>query len=122
MIHIWTMQLSRWRIAQREGIHILNITAKSGIQCFAPDKENLWAYKRGEMTQEEYSQRYLEKMRRCYVQYRNAWNELEGIEKMAITCYCPEGQYCHRHDFKGCLTKFFQARGIEYEDHGELRS
>lgn len=120
MIHIYTLQLSKWRLAQRQDIHILNITAKSGLQCFAPDKENLWAYKAGEMTEDEYTKRYLEKMRRCYVQYRNEWNRLEGFEKMAITCYCPAGEYCHRHLFKDCLTKYFDAKNIGYEDHGEL--
>lgn len=122
MIHIWTMQLARWRLAQRQGIHVLNITAKSGLQCFAPDKEYLYAFKRGQMTEDEYTVRYLEKMRRCYIEYRNEWERLEGFEKMAITCYCPDGAYCHRHLFKDCLTKFFDRKGTPYTDHGELRN
>jgi Active DUF488-N3 subclade len=120
MIHIWTMQLSKWRLAKRDGILILNITAQSGLQCFAPEFENVRLYKQGALTQDQYTELYLEKMRRCYVQYRNEWNRLEGIEKMALTCYCKAGDYCHRHLFKGCLTKYFDAKKIEYEDHGEL--
>lgn len=120
MIHIWTLQLSRWRLAKKEGIHILNITAKSGIACFAPEMNLVMQYKNGQMGEAEYTEAYLEKMRRCYVQYRNEWERLQGIEKMAITCYCPAGQYCHRHLFKGCLTKFLDKKGTEYEDHGEL--
>lgn len=120
MIHIWTMQLSKWRLAKRDGIHILNITAQSGLQCFAPEFENVRLYKKGALTQDEYTALYLEKMRRCYVQYRNEWNHLEEIEKMALTCYCKAGDYCHRHLFKDCLTKYFDVKKIEYEFHGEL--
>ncbi len=120
LIHLYTMQLGKWRLASRDNIVILNITAKSGMQCFAPDKENLYAYKAGQMGEEEYTRLYLEKMRRCYVQYRNEWNRLETIERMAITCYCPAGAYCHRHLFKDCLMKYFYQKKIEYQDHGEL--
>lgn len=114
------MQLSKWRLAKRDEIHILNITAQSGMDCFAPEFSNVKLYKQGLLTEAQYTELYLEKMRRCYVLYRNEWERLQGLEKMALTCYCKAGDYCHRHLFKDCLTKYFDAKKIEYELHGEL--
>jgi hypothetical protein len=120
MIEICTIQLAKWRLAKREHYHILNITAQSGLACFAPEFGNVRAYKNGELTEEQYVERYMLKMRDSYVRFKDDWARLKGHPKIAIACYCPKDAYCHRRTFSELVQKYLAAENESYVFKGEL--
>jgi hypothetical protein len=119
-IHIWTVQMARWRKVKEAGIFFLDITAKSGILAFAPEFENVMRYKRGELTEEEYTQLYLERMVVSKQKYPMRWASLKNHPQMALACYCKPGVFCHRHLFAKLMTDHLAEQGIPVIHHGEF--
>lgn len=120
MVEIYTIQISNWRKAESKGIHLLDITAKSGFKEFAPDYDKVMMYKRGEMNSELYSTYYTLKMRDSYVRYKERWNKLEKHSKIAFACYCSKNVFCHRLLFKEMVKKHFDKINVQYLDYGEI--
>lgn len=121
MIEICTIQLAKWRLAKREHYHILNITAQSGLDCFAPEFGNVRAYKNGDLTEEQYIERYLLKMRDSYTRFKSEWAKLKEHPKIAIACYCGSDTYCHRRTFNELLQKYLAAEKVACVFRGELK-
>lgn len=120
-IEIWTLQMSRHRLAVAAGIKPLNITVKSGIQAFAPSWKALMAYKNKELTPDEYTVIYTEKMRQSKIDNPRYWYHLNHYPKVALMCYCADGDYCHRHLFAEEMKENLETRGYTVILHGELR-
>jgi hypothetical protein len=114
------MQLGQWRLAKQASIEVCDITAMTGLRHFAPDFENVKRYKAGEMNQREYTEAYLGKMRGSFITHREDWIGLMHKPFIAYACYCREGEFCHRHLFTECLTKWFNSKRIQYKLMGEL--
>lgn len=119
-MQIWTMQLSRWRLAKKFDIEVANITAKSGVPTFAPRFQDVMEYKGGQINETEYSALYLGRMQMSFVRNRVAWEDLKHKGNVAYACYCRQDVFCHRHLFVGLLTKWFDRDGVDYELMGEL--
>lgn len=119
-VHIWTVQLARWREARKLGIPMLDITAKSGNPAFAPDYSRVMDYKWGVISQERYTQLYIDRMRRSLREQPEEWEKLKEQPKVALACYCRPGEYCHRHLFKELMEKYLTAQGMEVKQMGEI--
>ena len=117
---IWTIQLSKWRLAKKAGIEIMNITAKSGEQCFAPDFHAVLEYKQGIVTESAYTERYIERMRESFRRDLQKWEALKEKRNVAYACYCRENEFCHRHIFVGLLTRYLDKEQIAYKLQGEV--
>lgn len=117
---IWTIQLSRWRLAKQAGIEIVNITAKSGEQCFAPCFQAVMEYKQGVVSEATYTSMYVERMRESFRRDLQKWEALKGKRNVAYACYCRENEFCHRHIFVGLLTRYLDKEQIAYELLGEV--
>lgn len=117
---IWTIQMARWRLPRELGIPLMDITAKSGIQAFAPTWENLNAYKRGEMSEFEYSRRYFDKVIPTLSTHPQEWAKLEHSKNLTLACYCQAGRYCHRHLFAVLATTYLQSKGHRVLFMGEM--
>lgn len=115
-----TIQIARWRIAEAKQIPFIDTTAKSGTAIFAPDWANVAKYKSGEMTEGEYTELYLEKMRQSYRNNRQYWLDFIQSPTVAIACYCTPGKFCHRLLLKDILQKLCEQQQIEFEYLGEL--
>lgn len=118
--HIWTIQMSKWRVAKERGIAFLDITAKSGIAAFAPDFNDIMKYKRGELSEEEYTEIYLKRMERSKVACPRFWKSLNRRYEVALACYCKAGVFCHRHLFKDLMQKELEQQGFTVIQEGEL--
>lgn len=103
---LWTISLSQWRIAKERGILLVDITAKSGVKSFAPDFNVVMQYKRGEVTEEEYTSIYLERMKKSLALYPDKWEMLKIHPEVAFACYCRAGVFCHRHLFITLAGKY----------------
>lgn len=119
-MEIWTAQISSWRRIRAFGIEIVDITAKSGFHWFAPEYENVMLYKNGQMSQEQYTELYLQKMRWSFRQYHANWALLKHKPDVAFVCFCRPDTFCHRHIFVGLLAKYFDKEGVPYTLKGEL--
>lgn len=91
-VTLYTMQLAHWRRLKQ-------------------DEELLYAYKRGEVSVEEYTENYTAKMRQSFKDYPLSWNALLLPKEIVIACYCGADEFCHRHLFKGFLTRYLNSVG-----------
>lgn len=97
--------------------NICDITYKSApeeLQIFTPDKKDVWAFKKDEITWEEYQNRYFTKMRKSYEENREEWLEFMKRDKVILVCYCKNHRYCHRY----LLALILEKLGANYK--GEL--
>lgn len=122
----YTIAIPQWRKAKARDIELVDITVKSGDKRFAPYDDILWAYKRGEVTDEEYTNVYQDKMRKLLLSDPRAFEELlspsdkEDDHEIAVMCYCTTGKFCHRHIFIGILDDIAEDNGIHFEYLGEI--
>jgi uncharacterized protein YeaO (DUF488 family) len=119
--HIWTIQIGAWRLARDNGIALIDVTVKSGINSFAPTWENLRAYKAGLMSKEEYTRQYYDKVISSSDYNLDEWRKLADNRLMALACYCKAGDYCHRHLFAPLVITYLQSLGKRVIFHGELQ-
>lgn len=111
-IHVWTIQMAKWRIAKEREIHLLDTTAKSGHSEFAPDFGVVMAYKAGQVSEAQYTDIYYARMRKSYRENRNKWDMLKEYPRLAIACYCKPGAFCHRHLFVDIIGKIFEFEKV----------
>jgi len=88
----------------------LDITVKLGEKAFAPTWDMVMGYKKGELSEVQYKELYLERMRRSYVANRAIWNEILKRDRVVFVCFCRKGEFCHRV----LLAKIFEKLGAEY--------
>lgn len=117
----YTIAIPQWRKAKAMGVELFDITVKSGDQRFAPHPDVLWAYKRGEVTDEDYTTIYVNKLRTLFVEAPEAFESLlTGEGSKAVACYCTAGKFCHRHPFIDFIRTLADDNGIDFEYAGEI--
>jgi len=118
---LYTIAIPQWRKAKAQNIELFDITVKSGYKPFAPYDNVLWAYKRGEVTDEEYTHIYLEKLKK---HFREAPEDFEGFLQrpgpIAIACYCTAGKFCHRHLYLQYIQAVADDNGYLVRYLGEI--
>ncbi|NLN49751.1 MAG: DUF488 family protein [Clostridiales bacterium] len=93
------------------GTRIIDITIKSSRppwDIFAPTWNMVNAYKAGELSEEGYTEQYINLMRKRYKENKNVFQQLIQMamhESVALACYCTPGEFCHRHILKNILQK-----------------
>lgn len=117
---LWTIQLSQWRLAKERDIPLVNTTVKSGLQFLAPRWDMVLGHKDGSVSDEVYTEQYLEMMANNIVRYPEKWEALLEMEELAIACYCRAGAFCHRRLLVGILEKMCEDRGVPFTHMGEL--
>lgn len=117
---LWTIQLGKWRLAVAKDIPVLNVTAGSGIQAFAPDVELVMLYKRGQISPQDYEQAYRNRMAESKLRFPGTWELLLDKPKLAVACYCKAGDFCHRHIFVKLMTGYLAEQGKDAHYEGEL--
>lgn len=120
---VFTTQLAQWRTVVGLGVEVVNITAKSGLQIFAPTIELVNASKYRGMEPTEYRQHYLQLMNWSYRNERVRWEEFlmyHQNNRIALACYCGAGEFCHRHLLVPLLGKVAAHYNIPFQYHGEI--
>lgn len=85
---------------------IVDVTVKSGIKAFAPTWDIVMGVKQGKITQQQYTERYLNLMRRSYKANPVEWSMLvESTIPFLIGCYCNPDDFCHRFILADILQK-----------------
>ena len=112
--------MSSWRIAKARGIFLLDTTAMTGHPPFAPEFEYVRMYKRGELSEEAYTQLYKERMAYSQIRYPNYWDNIEKKGVLALACYCKAGAFCHRILLVDLIIDYYKKKDIEVKYMGEI--
>jgi hypothetical protein len=99
---------------------LINTTAKSGIAAFAPDFEHVMSYKEGRLSEQSYTELYEDKMVESRDMHRAVWDRLSVYPYSAYACYCPAGQFCHRHLFIQHAKSHLESMGWRVRIMGEI--
>ncbi len=73
-----------------------DITVKSGVEAFAPTWGMVRGFKNGSISEEDYTEKYLEMMRKSKEERPEIWRELLEKDRVVLVCYCKAGEFCHR--------------------------
>lgn len=126
IVRVNTICLSRWRVANKKGIEVIDVTFKSATdlnkKLFAPPSFNLiMDYKTGKITKCQYDEAYIDKLKRSSVMYFNDWMDfLTSNTDIALACYCGKPDHCHRKLLAEFLVDFGEENDIEVINNGEL--
>ena len=85
-----------------------------------PNWEMISAYMHGKMTEEEYTERYLELLdenREALLKHFQTLAALPGYDRLALSCDCRPGHFCQR-----VLMAEWLARNLGWEYDGEITS
>ncbi|MCY1349219.1 hypothetical protein D9M68_18260 [compost metagenome] len=120
-MELYTIAIPQWRKAKAKDIEVFDITVKSGFEPFAPEPSVLWAYKRGEVSDELYTELYLKRLRE---QFRASPEVFESFLQrpgpIAASCYCTAGKFCHRHLFVQFILELAEDNGYDVFPRGEI--
>jgi len=98
---------------------VIDVTVKSGLKAFAPSWDMVMSYKNGTLSEKGYTERYYEMMRASWKNQRAAWQKLLDLGKsgktIVLVCYCPRGDFCHRHLLASMLKACARKQGITSE-------
>ena len=111
MLEVWTAQY------RYNGPDRLDITAKSKDplgKYFAPTWDLVLRYKDKSISEEEYTQEYLELMHNVYRKYPNVWRQLLSRKRVVLVCFCRPNTFCHRI----LLARILEKLGATYK--GEI--
>jgi len=96
----------------------IDITAKSTDfigKLFAPTIQLVYNYKNGVITQSEYTEQYMEILKKSFNTYTSIWTKFLDMDAQAVfVCYCKSGDFCHRL----ILAKVLSNMGAKY--NGEI--
>ncbi|MBH14215.1 MAG: hypothetical protein CMF37_14985 [Leeuwenhoekiella sp.] len=106
---------------EHEHILLINSSVKSGYRWLAPTWALLMAYKQGEITEEQYTEKFKTLMRLRYRRYRNLFEAMSKQEQVAFGCYCKDGDFCHRHLLIEMFEKICNNYDIPFKYIGELK-
>ncbi len=105
-----------------KGIEMINITAQSAIYpwtIFAPSWNLVNSYKQKAVTEKEYTDIYTEQLRKEYRKNRILFEQIISkalTGNIALACYCPAGEFCHRLILKNVL-QILEPRLIYYGEY-----
>lgn len=119
-MRLFTVQLAQWRHCKALGIELLDTTVRTGTSVFAPTWELVSGVKSGAITEAEYTEGYIALMRQSYSQHQEYWLSVLRKEELAIACFCPAGNFCHRRILIELLSAVAAKHGIPFQYMGEI--
>ncbi len=102
---LYTVQLSQVKTLPTPTM-IIDITVQSSKppwNIFAPTWEMVKDFKGGKISENQYTEEYMELMRSRYKNNKDIFQQviqLAMVENIALACYCPPESFCHRHLLK----------------------
>lgn len=117
MLTITTGKVQNKNLLAGKGWTAIDVTVKSAgnAKPLAPTWGMVMGYKRGTLSEEEYTQQYMNILRRSQKSYPGKWERtLRNHEKLAFLCYCPVGDFCHRILLRDEMARYAREElGIE---------
>ncbi len=113
MVKVYTSTIRK----HKNNYRALDVTIKSQSRIgtlFAPTWNMVWDYKNKVISEEQYTNLYLDHMRQSYKLNKDVWDKILSRNEIIFLCYCHKGNFCHRI----LLAKIFKKLGGTYE--GEI--
>lgn len=117
---LWTIQMSKWRLARDRGIPLINTTVMNGLPWLAPTWDMVKAHKAGALSDEGYTLKFIPLMVISQCDHKEQWMELALQDEVVLACYCRYGWFCHRNLLVREFEQFCKKHGIEFTYAGEL--
>lgn len=95
---------------------------KTGNPLFAPSWELVTGIKSKTLTEDEYTAGYYTLMRKSFVDHTPEWLALFSHPVVVLGCYCPAGNFCHRHLLTDILEKIANQERFHFVRGGEITS
>lgn len=99
----------------KKSFYTAHITYPGGIwitaatnHSFAPYWSDVEKFREKEITEEEYTKKYLKKLREEMNRHKNIFYDFP--DNQIFKCYCKKNDFCHRF----LLAKFLEDLGHEY--------
>ena len=118
---LWTIQMCNWRTAEAKGIYLQDTTVKGNPGPLSPTWEIVLSHKNGEISDDLYTEIYLDKLRLSYRNNKDYWMGVCNRDKVAIACFCKQGKFCHRFILKDVLKLVCERNDIPFTYMGELK-
>jgi uncharacterized protein YeaO (DUF488 family) len=102
---LYTVQLSQVKTLPPQTM-IIDITVQSSKppwNIFAPTWEMVKDFKGGRISENQYTEQYMNLMRTRYKDNKEVFQQVIQIAMtgdVALACYCPPEAFCHRHLLK----------------------
>lgn len=119
-MELYTVQLAKWKTLEGTDIEVVNTTVKNGLEVFAPTWDLVLGYKSGKYSEAYYREHYINKMRESYYANRDLWISYLQKDKIALSCMCPAGNFCHRLILKEIFMGLGANLGLPVTDQGEF--
>lgn len=97
----------------------LDITVKSGDSTFSPSWDIVMDLKNGNISWEQYKDKYTQMMRKSYKENNNRWLEVLNKDELTLLCYCTDFNRCHRSLLAKMLVKVAKTKGMKVDYLGE---
>lgn len=117
---VYTLQMGSWRLAASKNLKLVDTTVKSGTVKLAPTWEMVLPYKKGELSEEDYTKQYLEILEKSYTDNLDWWDDFLLQDRIALLCFCKAGAFCHRLLLTEFIGRLCEDRDIPFEYLGEL--
>ena len=119
---VFTIQMSRHRLARQHQIVLLDTTVKTGSSPFAPTWDMVMQHKADTLSNAEYTAQYRQRMMKSWVERRGEWMEiLHSPDRLALACFCRPDAFCHRHLLRGIFKELCPRFNIPFHYYGELQ-
>ena len=119
-MELYTSQLSQWRSVKALNIPYIDTTIKSGLTYFSPTWEMVSNYKKGLLSEQEYTLRYFRLMTQSQINIPKAWKKLFNYDQLCIMCYCQRETFCHRHLLKNIIKDYAEVHEFAFQYRGEI--
>lgn len=119
---LYTLQLAKYRWLSDTRAFLLDTTVKTGNPLYAPSWELVTGIKSKTLTEDEYTAGYYALMRKSFVDHTSEWLSLFSHPVMVLGCYCPAGNFCHRHLLTDILEKIAIQERFHFVKGGEITS
>lgn len=86
-----------------------DITFKTGNKAFSPTRGMAYDLFSGKLTEEEFTEWYINILKTSYQTKREEWDKLLSMDKVVLVCFCRAGQFCHRKLLAEFLVKYFNC-------------
>jgi hypothetical protein len=120
-MQLWTIQMCNWRVAESKGIELLDTTVKGNPGPLSPTWELVLLHKNGSISDEVYTELYLDMLRNSYRVNRSYWLDVCSKDRLAIACFCKCDKFCHRYILKDVLELVCKHNNVVFTYMGEIK-
>jgi len=100
----------------------VDITVKSSVEgrIFAPTWNLVMDFKKGLISEDEYTNKYVKLMLESFNNNPNEWVKFLLKERVVFKCFCKSNSFCHRYILVEILKSICSTVEIHFEYRGEI--